>query len=95
VVVSGNFFVDSESRLQAAGLGIYGAMSIDPVCGMEVDEARAKAMGMTSVYQGKTYYFCAEECKEQFDQNPGQFAGKPSEEPDSSMHKTHPGTGHD
>jgi len=95
VVVSGNFFVDSESRLQAAGLGIYGAMSIDPVCGMEVDEARAKAMGMTSVYQGMTHYFCAAECKEQFDQNPDQFAGKPSEEPDSSMHKTHPGTGHD
>ncbi len=95
VVVSGNFFVDSESRLQAAGLGIYGAMSIDAVCGMEVDEARAKAIGMTSMYQGKTYYFCAEECKEQFDQNPGQFAGKPSEEPDSSMHKAHPGTGHD
>ena len=73
IVLSGNFFIDSESRLQAAGQGIYGAMNIDPVCGMEVDEARAKATGKTSVYHGKTYYFCAVECKEQFDKNPGSY----------------------
>jgi membrane fusion protein, copper/silver efflux system len=73
IVIAGNFFIDSESRLQAAGQGIYGAMSVDPVCGMEVDEARAKATGKASVYRGKTYYFCAEECKEQFDKQPGKY----------------------
>jgi membrane fusion protein, copper/silver efflux system len=76
IVLSGNFFIDSESRLQAAGQGIYGAMSIDPVCGMEVDEARAKATRKTSVYHGTTYYFCAMECKEQFDKNPGNYVKK-------------------
>jgi membrane fusion protein, copper/silver efflux system len=73
IVISGNFFIDSESRLQAAGQGIYGAMSVDPVCGMEVDELRAKATGKASVYQGKTYYFCAEECKEQFEKEPRKY----------------------
>jgi membrane fusion protein, copper/silver efflux system len=73
IVISGNFLIDSESRLQAAGQGIYGAMSLDLVCGMEVDELRAKATGKTSVYRGKTYYFCAEDCKEQFDKEPGKY----------------------
>jgi membrane fusion protein, copper/silver efflux system len=76
IVISGNFLIDSESRLQSAGQGIYGPMSVDPVCGMEVDEARAKAAGKTSMYQGKTYYFCAEECKERFDKEPGKYVKK-------------------
>lgn len=78
IVLSGNFFLDSESRLQSVAQGIYGAMSLDPVCGMEVDEVRAKAMGMKTVHEGKTYYFCSMECKEQFDRNPEQYIEKPS-----------------
>jgi membrane fusion protein, copper/silver efflux system len=73
VVIAGNFFIDSESRLQAAGQGIYGAVSLDPVCGMEVDEARAKATGKTSAYKGKTYYFCTDECKHQFENEPHRY----------------------
>jgi Cu(I)/Ag(I) efflux system membrane fusion protein len=79
IVLSGNFFLDSESRLQSIAQGIYGAMSLDPVCGMEVDEARAKAMGLTSVYEGKTFYFCSKECKDQFDKRPEKYVEKPSE----------------
>ena len=45
----------------------------DPVCGMEVDEQQAKGK---SEYQGKTYYFCSTGCKQRFDQNPQQYAGK-------------------
>ena len=45
-------------------------MAIDPVCGMEVDERTAAA---TSTYKGKTYYFCAPGCKEEFDENPEEF----------------------
>jgi RND family efflux transporter MFP subunit len=77
IVLSGNFFLDSESRLQSVAQGIYGALSLDPVCGMEVDEVRAKAMGMTTVHEGKTYYFCSMECKEQFERNPGQYIQEP------------------
>src|SRR6187551_2935790 len=42
----------------------------DPVCGMEVDPAKAAG---TSEYQGTTYYFCAKSCKTKFDANPKQY----------------------
>jgi Cu+-exporting ATPase len=42
----------------------------DPVCGMDVDPAKAAG---TSEYQGKTYYFCAKSCKTKFDANPQQY----------------------
>ena len=45
-------------------------MANDPVCGMEVDEKSAAA---TSVYKGKTYYFCAVGCKKAFDTDPEKY----------------------
>ncbi len=42
----------------------------DPVCNMECDENQAAA---TSVYKGKTYYFCAIGCKNEFDKNPEKY----------------------
>ena len=49
-----------------------GAM-VDPVCGMQVDPAKAAGK---SDYDGKTYYFCSKMCKAKFDANPSQYAGK-------------------
>jgi YHS domain-containing protein len=40
-----------------------------PVCGMNVDKKQAP----TSEYQDRTYYFCSEECKEKFDENPQEY----------------------
>jgi Cu+-exporting ATPase len=48
------------------------AMRKDPVCGMQVDEAKAAA---TADYQGQTYYFCAASCKEKFQRDPQRYAG--------------------
>jgi len=48
-------------------------MAKDPVCNMSVDEKKAAA---TSVYKGKTYYFCANACKEKFDKDPQKFLPK-------------------
>lgn len=45
-------------------------MSVDPVCGMDVDPAKAAG---TSVYKGKTYYFCDKNEKVQFDKDPEKF----------------------
>jgi len=45
-------------------------MSIDPVCGMQVDEKSAAA---TYEYEGKTYYFCAPGCKAAFEKNPEKY----------------------
>ena len=77
IVVSGNFLIDSESRLQAAAQGIFGAMSTDPACGAEVDELKARAAGNTSAYQAKTYFFSSRECKEKFDQAPARYVAAP------------------
>ena len=40
---------------------------------MDVDPDNAAAQ---STFEGKNYYFCADECKEKFDANPQQFAGE-------------------
>jgi YHS domain-containing protein len=45
-------------------------MAVDPVCKMKVDEKTAK---YRSDYQGRTYYFCAQMCKEAFEENPQQY----------------------
>ena len=77
VVVSGNFLLDSESRMKAAAAGVNPATSMDDVvCGMEVDPNRARTAGRTSVYRGATYYFCSDECKKGFDQEPARYARK-------------------
>jgi Cu+-exporting ATPase len=46
-------------------------MKKDPVCSMEVDKDKSE---FTSQYGGKTYYFCSEDCKQQFERRPEQFA---------------------
>ncbi|MDS0283803.1 YHS domain-containing protein [Haloarcula onubensis] len=45
-------------------------MATDPVCGMDVDEKDAAA---TAEYDGQTYYFCAEGCKETFTSTPEEY----------------------
>jgi membrane fusion protein, copper/silver efflux system len=76
IVVSGTFLIDSESRMKAAASGIYGESAKDPVCGMDVDEGQAKTAGRVSEYQGVTYYFCADMCKQDFDRNPAKYLKK-------------------
>jgi membrane fusion protein, copper/silver efflux system len=78
IVVSGNFLIDSESRMRAAASGTYGTAQKDPVCGMDVDEGSANAGGKTSEYGGRKYYFCSEACKQQFDRDPEHFLKKSS-----------------
>jgi len=76
IVISGTFLIDSESRMKAAAQGISGAPTKDAVCGMDVDGNHAAAEGMKSEYKGKTYFFCSDLCKKQFDKEPGKYAGK-------------------
>jgi len=45
-------------------------MAKDLVCGMEVNEQEAAA---TSLYEGKTYYFCSTGCKRAFDKEPRRY----------------------
>ena len=74
VAVSGNFLLDSESRMQAAAQGLHDDAVDDPVCGMKVDSH--KAGDSRSVYAGRTYYFCNPSCKERFDREPERHLKK-------------------
>jgi YHS domain-containing protein len=40
---------------------------IDPVCGMEVEPGRTK---LVSVYNGHSFWFCAEGCRRAFEADP-------------------------
>jgi len=42
----------------------------DPVCGMTFDGKKAVA---TVEYQGRTYYFCAQACRKQFEEDPARY----------------------
>jgi YHS domain-containing protein len=77
IVISGNFLIDSETRLELAAAGMIGTLSKDPVCGGDVSIIKAEKAGRKSIYQGKVYYFSSDECKEQFDKNPAHYARKP------------------
>ena len=50
--------------------------AIDPVCGMTVKKAEAKA---TFDYKGTTYYFCGAGCKEAFAKDPEKYLQKKEE----------------
>jgi RND family efflux transporter MFP subunit len=76
IVVSGNFLIDSESRLRAAAMGLRDNAVEDPVCGMQVDPVKAGDKKFT--YRGATYYFCSDGCKEVFEKNPEKYAQKAS-----------------
>lgn len=45
---------------------------LDVVCGMYVDPMVAK---YSVRHAGKNYYFCSTQCRQQFEDTPGQFAG--------------------
>ncbi|MFA5112600.1 MAG: efflux RND transporter periplasmic adaptor subunit, partial [Desulfobaccales bacterium] len=78
IVVSGNFLIDSESRMRLAAAGMYGEVVKDPVCGLKVDQSKAKAAGFLSTHNHETYYFCSEGCKDHFEKNPPRYAEKPA-----------------
>ncbi len=72
IVLSGNFLIDSESRLELAAAGMVGSLVKDPVCGMDVAVGKAEKAGKWSIYKEQKYYFCSEECKAAFDKKPMQ-----------------------
>ena len=73
IAVSGNFLIDSESRMEIASLGSGVRMSTDPVCGRYVNEEEAEMLEMTVTYQNKIFYFSSEQCKEEFEKEPEKY----------------------
>lgn len=56
--------------IAAVGQQKSGDTAVDPVCGMTVAKATAKA---TYDYKGTTYYFCNTGCKEAFAKDPEKY----------------------
>jgi len=87
VVTSGNFLIDSESRMKPAALrsvnekpassGHAGQPSqestTDPVCGMSIDREKSVSSGLKETYRGDTYYFCSDKCHKQFMEEPAKY----------------------
>jgi Cu+-exporting ATPase len=49
----------------------------DVVCGMQVDEGQVASQGLTSSHHDQAYYFCSQQCKSRFDQEPQRYAEAP------------------
>ncbi len=47
-------------------------ITLDPVCGMEVDEQQP---GDTYEYEKRIYFFCSTECKDKFARDPAGYTG--------------------
>ena len=51
-------------------------MAIDPVCGTEIDEEQADALGAEAVVYGdRTYLLCCPYCRERFEADPARYLG--------------------
>jgi membrane fusion protein, copper/silver efflux system len=86
VVVSGNFLLDSESRMHASqNQPVQAAVSgkpalapvatggtLDPVCGMNI---KASEIAFQETYKGKVFSFCSESCRKKFLADPEKYAG--------------------
>ena len=48
-------------------------MAKDPVCGMEVQESAAAGRAQ---HDGKTYYFCSEQCRQAFERAPQSYVSR-------------------
>lgn len=47
-------------------------IATDPICGMSVDTEK----GLTSEYEGKSYYFCSPRCQATFEKESQKYAGE-------------------
>ena len=45
-------------------------MTTDPVCGTTLDEQEPEFLTM---FAGKKYFFCSEECRKEFEDRPEEF----------------------
>ncbi len=48
-------------------------LETDPVCGMAVDPADARAKGLSTQHDGHEYFFCGRGCFLDFADDPGRF----------------------
>jgi membrane fusion protein, copper/silver efflux system len=81
IVISGTFLIDSESRMRTATHRAAREPAQDPVCGMRVDDLAAAAAGRTVDHDGSAFFFCSDECKRRFIQEPGRYLTRRTDTP--------------
>jgi Cu(I)/Ag(I) efflux system membrane fusion protein len=80
IVISGTFFIDSESRMKAsapeasAAPRASAAPALDPVCGMHVNPGEARDAGRTVAHAHDVFFFCSDDCKQRFVADPSRHA---------------------
>jgi len=88
VVTSGNFLIDSESKMRSSAhistsaikdaqrpSGHHDIALRDPVCGMQLDPNQGSSAGHSEKYQGEVFQFCSDKCQKKFQQDPAKYAG--------------------
>lgn len=123
IVVSGNFLIDSESRMKMAAArlmedtfeihsadqpavmpqpqtAMHSKLDTVPhntvkdlVCGMNINQADAIEAGLTLEVEGTIYYFCSEECAEEFHRHGPQIIEIPDSKPTPDTTQNHRETG--
>ena len=68
-------FVDTYLRLQLVEPYQRENVAIDPVCGMRINRANAAA---SFEHEGQAYYFCVDECRNKFKQDPARYVARPA-----------------
>lgn len=63
-------FVDTYLRLDRGLTDFDDEVVVDPVCGMRIGRLAA---GASMEYQGHPYYFCTEDCRRQFAEEPLRY----------------------
>ncbi len=78
--IFGSIELDYKLVLNVLGLAIFAALfyltarrgATDPVCGMKVDRSKA----LRAEHAGRTYFFCSEHCRSQFQADPDGYTRK-------------------
>jgi uncharacterized protein len=83
LVVFGVLYWTYRNRERLGGGRGY---AIDPVCGMQVESARAPA---TCEHEGRQVYFCSDRCREKFERNRETITGDARTSAGTSLH-SHP-----
>ena len=81
IVISGTFFIDSESRMKAPARVASAAPVLDPMCGMHVDPREAGNAGRTAAHGEHVFFFCSDSCKRQFVADPSHHAKRMGAKP--------------
>ncbi len=73
IAISGNFLIDSESKLGLAAASPDPGLAKDPVCGRELSPKKAEKARRKISYNGEIFYFCSDECQQHFEKESNHF----------------------